>query len=84
LPLCRIVCAGKVPDELKRKTEAAAYVFANFFRNKRLKNARNSYRIAADAYAGATHNEINLHHQASDRYANALIGQRASEISFEA
>ncbi len=63
--LSRIVCAGKVPDELKCKTEAAAYVFAKLLSETRIgKNGAELYRIAADAYAEKGFaNEINLHHQ---------------------
>ena len=63
--LSRIVCAGKVPDELKRKTEAAAYVFAKLLSETKIgKNGTELYRIAADAYSEKGFaNEINLHHQ---------------------
>jgi len=63
--LSRIVCVGEIPNDLKRKTEAAAYVFAKLLsETKTGKTGAELYKIAADAYAekGFT-DEINLHHQ---------------------
>ena len=63
--LSRIACAGRIPDELKRKTEAVAYVFAKLL--SKTKNGAGSaelYKIAADAYDEKGYgSEINLHHQ---------------------
>ena len=63
--LSRIVCIGEIPEELKRKTEAAAYVFAKLLsETKAGKNGAELYKIAADAYAKKGFaDEINLHHQ---------------------
>jgi antitoxin VapB len=63
--LSRIVCIGDVPDDLQRKTEAAACV------NASLASATTPgvsgaelYMIAADAYASRGFaDEINKHHQ---------------------
>lgn len=63
--LSRIACAGEISGELKRRTEATAFVFA------KLAAATNAgasgaelYRIAAEAYAGRNFaGEINRHHQ---------------------
>jgi Xaa-Pro dipeptidase len=63
--LSRIVCFGAIPEGLKRKTEAAAYVFAKLLsETKQGKTGAELYQIAARAYeekgfAG----EINRHHQ---------------------
>lgn len=63
--LSRIVCIGDISDELKRKTEAAAYVFGKLLsETKRGKTGAELYKIAADAYAEKKFpDEINLHHQ---------------------
>jgi antitoxin VapB len=63
--LSRIVCVGKVPDELQRKTEAAAFVFAKLLsETKTGKTGAELYKIAADAYAEKDFtDEINKHHQ---------------------
>ncbi len=63
--LSRIACVGEIPGELKRRTEATAFVFAKF---AAATNAGTSgaelYRIAADAYAEKNFaDEINRHHQ---------------------
>ena len=63
--LSRIVCAGKIPDRLQRRTEATAYVFAKLL-SKTVMGAGGAelYKIAADAYAEKGFaNEINRHHQ---------------------
>ena len=63
--LSRIVCVGDVPDELKQKTEAAAYVNACLMEATRSgTTGADLYKIAADAYAARDFaNEINRHHQ---------------------
>ena len=63
--LSRIICVGKIPAELKRKTGATAYVFAKLLvETKKGRSGAELYRIAADAYAETGFaNEINLHHQ---------------------
>ena len=63
--LSRIVCAGEIPAELRRKTDACARV------NARLqaatvfgKSGAELYEIAADAYKTENFaDEIRLHHQ---------------------
>lgn len=63
--LSRIVCIGAVPDELQRKTEAAAFVFAKLLsETKTGKTGAELYKIAAGAYAEkGFDDEINKHHQ---------------------
>jgi Xaa-Pro dipeptidase len=63
--LSRLACAGKIPADLKRKTEATAYVFAKLLAaTKPGASGAELYRIAADAYAAkGFQSEINLHHQ---------------------
>ena len=63
--LSRIVCIGEVPDELKQKTEATAYVNACLLDASRPgATGAELYKIAADAYAAKDFaNEINRHHQ---------------------
>ncbi|HVE56931.1 MAG TPA: M24 family metallopeptidase [Pyrinomonadaceae bacterium] len=63
--LSRIACVGEIPDELQRKTEAVAHVFARFLSATRAgANGAEIFRIAADAYAEKGFgDEINLHHQ---------------------
>ncbi len=63
--LSRIVCIGDVPDELKQKTEAAAYVNACLLDATRPgTTASQLYRAAANAYAERNFaDEINKHHQ---------------------
>jgi len=63
--LSRIASVGEIPDELQRKTEAVAHVFANFLAaTKPGANGAEIYQIAADAYAEKGFgDEINLHHQ---------------------
>ena len=63
--LSRIICVGKIPDELRRKTEASAYVFTKLLsETKPGKSGAELYKIAADAYAEKGFaDEINKHHQ---------------------
>lgn len=63
--LSRIVCAGDVPSDLKRKTEAAAYIFAKMLdATKTGTSGAEIYRLTAEAYAEKGFaGEINLHHQ---------------------
>jgi antitoxin VapB len=63
--LSRIACIGEIPDELQRKTEAAAHVFANFLAAAKVgAKGAEIYKIAAGAYAEKGFaGEINLHHQ---------------------
>jgi antitoxin VapB len=63
--LSRMICVGTVPDDLREKTMAAAYVNARIL-NATRPGATGSeiYRVATDAYAERGFaNEINLHHQ---------------------
>jgi antitoxin VapB len=63
--LSRIVCVGDVPDELKQKTEAAAYVNACLLDATRPGTTGSElYTAAANAYAEKNFaDEINKHHQ---------------------
>jgi antitoxin VapB len=63
--LSRIVCIGDVPDELKSKMEAAAYVNACLLDATRPgATGANLYAAASNAYAEKGFaGEINLHHQ---------------------
>lgn len=63
--LSRIACVGKIPDELRRKTDAVAHVFTKFLSaTKQGANGAEIYKIAADAYAEKGFaDEINFHHQ---------------------
>jgi Xaa-Pro aminopeptidase len=63
--LSRIACAGKIPGDLKRKTEATAYVFARLLAaTKTGASGARLYEIAAAAYAEKGFaGEINRHHQ---------------------
>ncbi len=63
--LSRIACVGEIPDELQRKNEAVAYVFARFLAATKVgAKGADIYKIAADAYAEKGFgDEINLHHQ---------------------
>lgn len=63
--LSRMITIGVPDDELKRKTEAAAYINASFLDATRPgMTGAELYKVAADAYSekGFAH-EINLHHQ---------------------
>ncbi len=63
--LSRIACVGEIPDELQRKTNAVAHVFAKYLSATQPgANGAEIYKIAADAYAEKGFgDEINLHHQ---------------------
>ncbi len=63
--LSRIVCAGKIPVQLRKKTAAVAEVFANFLAaTRRGASGAEIYKSAAQAYAAKGFgDEINLHHQ---------------------
>lgn len=63
--LSRIACVGEIPDELRRKTEAVAHVFANFLSaTKQGANGAEIYKIVAEAYKEKGFaDEINKHHQ---------------------
>ena len=63
--LSRLVGIGKIPSELKHKTEAAAYVFAKLLSETRFGiTGAELYKIASDAYAKKNFaDEINHHHQ---------------------
>ncbi|MET0752749.1 MAG: M24 family metallopeptidase, partial [Pyrinomonadaceae bacterium] len=63
--LSRIVCIGEIPGELKRRTEAAAYVFAKLLSETKTRaSGANLYKIASEAYAEKGFaGEIKLHHQ---------------------
>ena len=63
--LSRIVCIGEPSDELKRKTESAAYVNACLLNATRPgATGAELYRTAADAYSEQGFaGEINRHHQ---------------------
>lgn len=63
--LSRMICVGEVPHELKRKTEAAAYVNAHLLDATRPgATGADLYKAAANAYAEKGFaGEINLHHQ---------------------
>ncbi len=63
--LSRIVCIGKIPDELRRKTEASGYVFARILAaTKRGATGAEIYQTAAQAYAEKGFaDELNNHHQ---------------------
>lgn len=63
--LSRIACVGAIPDELRRKTEAVAYVFARYLAATTPgTSGAEIYKIAADAYSEKGYgDEINRHHQ---------------------
>lgn len=63
--LSRIICVGAIPGELRRKTSAAAFVFAKLAAATTTnRDGAELYRIAADAYAEKNFgDEINRHHQ---------------------
>ncbi|MGI9067155.1 MAG: M24 family metallopeptidase [Pyrinomonadaceae bacterium] len=63
--LTRLVCAGPVPDELSRRTRAAAHVNAELFGATRLGvTGRELYEVAERAYrAEGFPGEEKLHHQ---------------------
>jgi Xaa-Pro dipeptidase len=63
--LSRVACVGEIPDELKRRTEATAFVFARLAAATETgASGAQLYQIAADAYAEKGFaGEINFHHQ---------------------
>lgn len=63
--LSRLVCSGEVPDELKIKTEATAYVNASLLNATRVGvTGAQLYQVAASAYAEKGFaDEIDRHHQ---------------------
>jgi len=63
--LSRIVCVGAIPDELRCKTEAAAFIFAKMLdATKAATVGAEIYKITANAYAEkGCADEVNLHHQ---------------------
>jgi len=63
--LTRIVCAGAVPEELRRRTDAAARVNARLLASTRPgTGGAELYRVAAEAYAAEGFpGEERLHHQ---------------------
>ena len=63
--LTRIACIGNVPDELRRRTEAAAFVYASLLdATKKETTASQLYEVAARAYAQVGFpDEIDKHHQ---------------------
>ena len=63
--LTRIVCAGEVPDELRRRTDACARVNARLYAATRPgATGAELYRTASEAYAEVGFpGEENLHHQ---------------------
>ncbi len=65
LSLSRIVCHGDVPDDLRRRTEAAAFVNASLLDATREgATGKSLYEVAANAYEHVGYaDEINLHHQ---------------------
>ncbi len=83
--LSRIICVGAIPDKLKRKTEAAGYIFAKLLsETKHGKTGAELYKIAADAYTEKNFpDEINLHHQggaAGYKTRDWVIHPKSSEI----
>jgi antitoxin VapB len=63
--LTRILCEGSVPDGLRKRTEAAAYVNARLWDATRVgQSGAELFTVAADAYGAKGYdNEIHLHHQ---------------------
>lgn len=63
--LSRIACVGEIPDELRRKTDSVAQVFAEISSSTRVENSgAKIYQIAAKAYAKQGFpDEIRKHHQ---------------------
>ena len=63
--LSRIICAGQIPVELQRRTEACARVNTALWAATKLERTGSElYKIAAQSYAAAGFaNEIHLHHQ---------------------
>jgi Xaa-Pro aminopeptidase len=63
--LSRMICAGQVPAELQRRTEACAAVNAALYKATLVGTMGSDlYKTAADAYAAqGFHGEIDKHHQ---------------------
>jgi len=63
--LSRVVCAGEIPDDLRARTEAAAFVNARLiFATRPGTRGKELYKIAAEAYAEQGFpDEIDRHHQ---------------------
>ncbi|MEP7074178.1 MAG: M24 family metallopeptidase [Acidobacteriota bacterium] len=63
--LSRVICVGRVPDELNARTEAAAYVYTKMLEATRPRlTGADVYRTAASAYAERGFaDEIERHHQ---------------------
>lgn len=63
--LSRIICVGQIPEDLQRKTESCANVFAQMLATtKQGKTGAELYETAARAYAeNGFVDEINKHHQ---------------------
>jgi antitoxin VapB len=63
--LSRLVCIGEIPDDLRRKTDAAAFVNASLYDATRPgTTGAELYAAAASSYFEKGHGaEINLHHQ---------------------
>jgi antitoxin VapB len=63
--LSRIACVGEIPDELRRKTDSVAHVFAVITSATKIGNSgAEIYQIAAEAYAKrGFRDEIRKHHQ---------------------
>lgn len=85
--LSRIVCVGEIPDELKRKTEAAGYVFAKLLsETKPGRSGAELYKTASCAYAEKGFaDEINRHHQggaAGYKTRDWVIHPRSAETVF--
>lgn len=85
--LSRMICAGEIPEDLKRKTEACGYVFAKILsETKTGKTGAELYEIAARAYAEKGFaDEINKHHQggaASYKTRDWVIHPKSNETVF--
>lgn len=63
--ISRIICRGPVPDDLRSRTEAAAFVNASLWNATRPgATGKDLYKIAADAYQAVGYaDEIDKHHQ---------------------
>ncbi|MEP6850517.1 MAG: M24 family metallopeptidase [Acidobacteriota bacterium] len=63
--LSRMICVGRVPDELKARTDAAAYVYAKMLDSTRPgQTGADIYQTAASAYSERGFaDEIDRHHQ---------------------
>jgi Xaa-Pro dipeptidase len=63
--LSRIACSGKIPDELRKKTDATTQVLVNLLKNTKAgTSGAELYETAKSAYAASDYaDEINKHHQ---------------------